>query len=234
MCRNLSSVSTSVSRWSSSALLLGRHRLAVGAALDLLPQPDALLVRRDVLDLVRHRAAVGRLEVGQRLGEGPAGHRDAEHLGGDGRHHLGREAERAGVERRVADRRRAERIQLRGQVAVHAERLHQRHRGGHVVQHLRRDRPGGLLARLRGGRRPRELVAGLAEAEALGDELVEALVALEQLVDRRQERPRLRALDDAVIVGAGDGHDLAHAELAEPLLGHGRRTRPGSRWRRPR
>ena len=72
------------------------------------------------------------------------------------------------------------------------------------------------------GRRPRELVARLAQAEALGDELVEALVALEQAVHRREERPRLRALDDAVVVGARDRHDLAHAEVAEPLLGHRR------------
>ena len=61
---------------------------------------------------------------------------------------LGREAERARVERGIADGRRAERIEMRGQVAVHAERLHQRHRRGHVVQHLGRDRPGRLLARL--------------------------------------------------------------------------------------
>ena len=52
------------------------------------------------------------------------------------------------------------------------------------------------------------------------DQLVEPLVALEQVVQGREERPRLRTLDDAVVVGAGDGHDLADAELAEPLVGH--------------
>ena len=62
------------------ALLLGRQRLPVGAGLDLLAQPDPLLVGRDVLDLVRHGAAVGGLEVGQRLGQRAAGHRDPQHL----------------------------------------------------------------------------------------------------------------------------------------------------------
>ena len=108
---------------------------------------------------------------------------------GNRRHDLRGEAERAGVEGRIADRRRAERIEVRGQMAVHAEGLDQRHGRGHVVQHLRRDRPGGLLARLRGRRRPGELVARLAEAQALGDELVEALVALEQVVHRRRGTP---------------------------------------------
>ena len=44
---------------------------------------------------------------------------------------------------------RAQRIEVGGQVAVHAEGLHQRHRRGHVVEHLRRDRAGarpGLAA----------------------------------------------------------------------------------------
>ena len=36
---------------------------AMGARLDLLPQPDPLLVGRDVFDLVRHGAAVGRLQI---------------------------------------------------------------------------------------------------------------------------------------------------------------------------
>ena len=140
-------------------LLVGRHRLAVGAALDLPAEPDPLLVGRDVLDLVGHGAAVGGLEVRQRLGERAAGHGDAEHLRRNRRHHLGREAERAGVERRIADGRRAERIEVRGQVAVHAEGLHQRHRRRHVVEHLRRDRAGGLLPGLGGRLRARELVA---------------------------------------------------------------------------
>ena len=208
MWRNFSSASTSVRRRSRRALLLGRERLAVGARLDLLPQPDPLLVGRDVLDLVGHRAAVGGLEMGQRLGQRPARHRDPQHLGGDRRHDLRREAERAGVERRVADRRRAERIELGGQVAVHAERLDQRHRRGHVVEHLGRDRPGGLVP-LGGRRRLDHLIADRGELQALVDQLVEPLVALQQVLDGRQERPRLRALDDAVVVGAGDRHDLA-------------------------
>ncbi len=49
------------------------ERLAVRAGLDVLAQPDALLVVRDVLDLVGDRAGVDPAEVGQGVGEGVAG-----------------------------------------------------------------------------------------------------------------------------------------------------------------
>ena len=105
---------------------------------------------------------------------------------------------------------------------MHPEGLDQRHGRGHVVEHLGRDRARRFLSL---GRRRglHQLVADGRELEALLDQLVEAFVALEQVLHRRQERPGLRALDDPVVVGAGDRHDLADAELAEPLLGHRRK-----------
>ncbi len=48
--------------------------------------------------------------------------------------------------------------------------------------------------------------------EGVEDVVVEAVLAEQQLVDPLQEQPRLGALDDAVVVGAGDGDDLGDAE----------------------
>ena len=45
--------------------------------------------------------------------------------------------------------------------------------------------------------------------------VVEAVLALKQLVDPAQERARLGALDHAVVVGRGHRHDLLHAQLGE-------------------
>ena len=105
------------------ALLLGGKRLAVLAGLDRLAQPHALLVVGDVLDLVGDRAAVGLLQVRQRLGEGVAGHGHPEDARGDGGHQLGREVHGGRVERGVGLGRRAERVEPRREVAVHAVRL---------------------------------------------------------------------------------------------------------------
>ena len=52
-----------------------------------------------MLDLVRHGSAIGRLEIGQGLGERAAGPRDAQDLRRDGRHDLGCEPEGRRVER---------------------------------------------------------------------------------------------------------------------------------------
>ena len=76
-----------------------------------------------------------------------------------------------------------------------------------------RDRLGGGHAR----RLRRRLHAHRSEHG-----VVEAVLALEQLVDAAQERARLGALDHAVVVGRGHGHDLLHAQLGE-LRGVGRR-----------
>ncbi len=80
------------------------ERLSVGARLDRLPQPDALLVLRDVLDLVGDRAGVGLAQAGKGVGEGVAGARHAKDRGRDAPHQLGREVDRRRVERGVARR----------------------------------------------------------------------------------------------------------------------------------
>ena len=83
-------------------LLLGGERLPVPAGLDRLPQPHALLVVGEVLELVRDRAAVRLRELRQDVGERLAGNVHAQHRGRDLRLELGRqlrlEAER--LERR--------------------------------------------------------------------------------------------------------------------------------------
>ena len=136
-------------------LLVGAERLAVGAGLDLLAQPHALAVRGDVLDLVGDHAAVGlaqaRHDVGQRL----ARHADAQDRGRDLGHDLGRQLQRLGVERGVALGLGAERIQPRGEMAVRAVCLDQRHRGLDGLQKLQvglAGHGGRRLGRLRGRR----------------------------------------------------------------------------------
>ena len=62
-----------------------------------------------------------------------------------------------------------------------------------------------------------------ADLERLGDRLVEVVLALEQLVDAAQERARLGALDDAVVVGRGHRHHLRDAERLDLV---GRRVLP--------
>ncbi len=118
------------------ALLCGVERSAVPPRLDRLPEPDALLVAGDVLDLVGHRPAVRLLEARQSLAKRLALDADAQHRGRDARRELVRqlrlEVER--VERRVAGRLGPERVEPRGQMAVHAVGLHERHRGGDAAE----------------------------------------------------------------------------------------------------
>ena len=195
------------------------------ARLDGLAQPHAPVVAGDVLDLVGDRAAVGLLEVGQRVGERLAGHRHAQHRRRDAGHELRREAHRGGVERRVAARLGAQRVEPRGQVAVHAVRLDDRRGGLHRLQQrlVRRRRRGGAVARrhrVGGGDRPRRrspATRSLSTPSAANTDLVEVVLALQQLVDALEEGARLGALDHAVVVGGGHRHDLGHAQLAQAL-----------------
>ena len=97
-----SSASTSIEPLEQRLRLVRGERAAEGAGLDLLAQPLALTVRRDVLDLVRDRAAVGLAQVRQLLDERRALHVRAEQARGNARHQLGRETDVLGIERRVA------------------------------------------------------------------------------------------------------------------------------------
>ena len=72
-------------------LLVGAERRAVAARFDRLPQPDALLMVGEVLELVRDRPAIGLGEAGQHVGERAAGDGDAQDGGGDARLELGRQ-----------------------------------------------------------------------------------------------------------------------------------------------
>ena len=118
--------------------LLVRERLPVATRLDRMPQPDALLVVGDVLDLVRDRPAVRLAQLRQRVGEclpqpvqPQDGRRDPRlQLRGQ----LGDEPLR--LERRIARRLGPEGVEVRGEMAVHAEGLDERHRGGDAAHEL--------------------------------------------------------------------------------------------------
>jgi hypothetical protein len=99
---------------------LGRERLAVAAGLDRVPEPDALLVVRDVLDLVRDRPAVDLAQLRQDVGERLALDADTQDGRGNLLLELGRELgnQQLGLQRRVADGLGAERVEIGGQVAV--------------------------------------------------------------------------------------------------------------------
>ncbi len=208
--------------------LLLAERLAVGAGLDHLPQPDPLLVRGEVLELVADRAAVGGAQAGQRLQQRFAGDADAEDRGGDPRHQLRGQVDVLRRERRVALRLGAERVEVGGEVAVGAEGLQHRGRGLDRLQQLFVDRAGDGGGRGGAGaagaerrRRGRGGVgggdAGGVDAEVGGDLLVELVLALQQLLDPAQEGARLGPLDHPVVVGRGQRHHLRDAELAEPV-----------------
>ena len=175
---------------------------------------------RDVLDLVGDRAAVGLAQVRQRVFEVLARDVDPQDLRRDAPHQLRRQVDRVGVERRVADRVLPERVERRGEVAVGAVGLDQRRRRLHGLQQLgdvapaARPRPAARRERRRrlGLRRLGRRAGGGAERRE--DALVEAVLALQVALDRLQEAPRLRALDDAVVVGRGHRHDLLGADLA--------------------
>ncbi len=182
-----------------------------------------------MLDLVGDRRAVGVAHPRQRVEQGLALDADPQDRGRDLRHQLGSEVEVLGLERRIALRLAAERVDAGCQVAVGAVGLEQRGRGLDRLQDLavglraddaagRRRRCGARQRRCRrGGRHGRCVTRFGAILERLGDGLVEAVLALEQLVDPAQERARLGALDDPVVVGGRHRHHLRDAERLDLL-----------------
>ena len=113
------------------APLLGGQRPTEPARLDRLTEPDALGVIRDVLDLVGDRPRVDLTKPRERVTQRLTGHREPEELGGNAGLELRRQRrlEARLVECGVPHRLRAERIEARIQMPVHAIRLHERHRG---------------------------------------------------------------------------------------------------------
>ena len=91
-------------------------------------EPDALGIVRDVLDLVRDRPHVDVAQVRERLPQRLALDVQAEDARRDPPLELGveRRDEDLGLERRVAGRLRAERVEARAEMAVHADRLDER------------------------------------------------------------------------------------------------------------
>ena len=114
----------------SSTVSAGRYL----PELDVLAQPHALLVARDVLDLEGDGAAVRRAEIREHLGEVATGDVDAQQVGGDLLHQLLGQAVRRRVHRRIADRRRAERVEVRAEMTVGPVRLDQRRRRLHRAE----------------------------------------------------------------------------------------------------
>ncbi len=176
-----------------AAFLVVGEGPAVGAGLDHLPHPGALLVGGEVLELVGHRPAVGLAQPRQRLQQGFPRDADLEDRGGDLRHQLGGEVEVLRLDRGVPLRRRAERVEPGGQVAVGAVALQQRGRRGDGSEQLLVGRAGGARrgGRAERGSRGRGRVGGGDrrdfDSEVGGDPLVEAVLALEQLFDAAQE-----------------------------------------------
>ncbi len=151
--RNCSRPSVWTSLLEQLLLLVRRERRAVVTGLDRLPQPDALLVVRDVLDLVGHRSAVGLAQVREDLGERVTGDVDAQDRGRDLLHDLRGEAEALRLEGGIPDGLGAERVEMRGEMAVRPERLDERRAGGDGGEE--RPRPAGRWARLPGRMRAR-------------------------------------------------------------------------------
>ncbi len=167
----------------------------------------------DVLDFVGDLAAVGGAQLANDIVERVAGQIDVKLTGGNACQLVGAQAPGGGIQGLVARRRAAEGVQVRGAMAELPDRADQVDRGGDLgdsgVRNLGRVRGRGTCgdrgARARAPNRRRH--DRQPHSETLGDGLVEAVGAAEELLHRREEPARLRALDDAVVVGAADGHD---------------------------
>ncbi len=216
------------------ALLLVPERLAMRPRLDHLPQPDALLMRGEVLHLVGDRAAVGVAHPRQRVEQGLPGNPDPQDRCRDLAHQLRGQVQVLRLERRVSLAVPAERVQRRREVTVGPVRLEQGGRGLDGLQQLLVGRPRD--GRRRGGRRrsdgERRRGGGggvgvrddaRLDSEGRRDALVEVVLTGEELVDPAQERAGLGTLDDPVVVGRRHRHDLRHAERLQPVRG---RLRP--------
>ena len=147
------------------AALVRRKLGAEAARLDGLPQPDALGVIRDVLDLVRDRPGVDLAQARERVEQRLSRHREPEQAGRDPRLQLRRQRrlEPRFVERGVAHGLRPEWVEVGVQVPVHPVRLDERHGRGNSGDQLRvRSRLGH--GRIRSARPPAAQGAPALEA----------------------------------------------------------------------
>src|SRR4051812_3645753 len=153
--------------------LVGGERASVAPRLDRLPQPDALLVVRDVLDLVRNRPRVRLPQVRQSVCERLALDVQAEQRGGDEGLQLRRQLgdQTLGLESRIAGRLRTEWVEVSREVPVHPKRLDERHRGSDRAEELlvllrdRRSRNSRRGLWRRSGRRGVPVPSGGGELE---------------------------------------------------------------------
>ena len=222
------------------ALLVGAQRLAVLARLDHAAQPDALLVVGDVLELVGDRAAVGLDEMRQRLGQRLARHVEAERGRGDPGLQLGgqRRLGPVGLERWVADRLGAERIEPGGEVAVHPVGLDQLRRRAHSAQELLVDLCGrglGLGSHDRRGTvavavRPQRLEQP-RQPRVRGDQL--AVSALEQPAPLLRDRAGVLEvfLEQRLRVARVQPVDVVHRSTCSSTGGRAPVARPGAATR---
>ena len=192
------------------------ERPVVGFRLHALLQPALLLGHLDVHVLAADFAAVGlaqRLQDLAQRGDGlvaaladgfaqAAGEEFAVQVP-DG------EAVGFGVELGMVAGLGAQRVEIGDQVAAHAVGVDQLHDAGFL----------GDLGVARGGHAGEQRLAVgfpahrlVRHAQVVEDLFVEAVLAIEQRLHFAQERARFGALDDAVIVGAGEGHHLADAQ----------------------
>ena len=154
------------------------ERLPEAPRLDRLPEPDALGVVGDVLDLVGDRARVDGAEERERLEQRVPFDVETEQGGRDARLQLGRQGrDEAGlVERRVAHRLGAERVEPGCQVPVHAVGLDEGHGSCDAAEQVLVDRGGcrprvPVRARRRPGRPRRRALPARRRRRRHGDGL---------------------------------------------------------------
>ena len=100
-----------------------------------------------------------------------------------------------------------ERIEIRDEVTAHAMHVDECLHAHLLLEHRLLASEGvGVAAPFDGL---------IGHAERAEDVLVELVLAHQQFVHALEEQPRLGTLDDAVVVGGGDGHDLGEAETGE-------------------